>query len=166
MNDVPTVKIATDAIHAVTNAVNNTPPVPDPDKNVQRESPPRVRASAPLIESPLAWDRKHGGHVGGFCDWVCLPSDLVEQFATRATQDSEAVIAWATAVRANWKAHNRVPAERMYDFWNARWADQHGTGKAPPAPPVKALPPNYGTPGESYIQRTQREREAREKESA
>lgn len=98
----------------------------------QPSAPAPVRI-APLIESPLAWDRKHGGHVGGFCDWVCLPGDLAEQFAGRAGWDQAQVVAWAEAVRRNWQASGRVPAGKMYDFWNDRWTEQH-----PATKPAKA----------------------------
>lgn len=82
---------------------------------------------ARLIESPLAWDRKHGGHLPGFCDWVCFPVDLAEQFANRAGWDVAAVEQWARGVRQAWEAQRRVPADRMYDFWNFRWVEHHGS---------------------------------------
>lgn len=100
---------------------------------------PSVRATriAPLIESPLHWDRKHGGHLPGFCDWMCFPSDLAEQFGGRSGWDLGRVTGWAEAVRRNWQASQRVPSGRMYDFWNDRWTEQHPTTK-PKAPDWKA----------------------------
>lgn len=95
------------------------------------------RASAPLVMSPLAWDRKHGAHLAGFCDWVCLPEDLANQFAARAGwPDTSAVAGWATRVRQEWQQAGRVPTERMYDFWNARWSESF---PAPSQNPVEAF---------------------------
>lgn len=98
---------------------------------------PAAARIAPLIESPLSWDRKHGGHVPGFCDWVCLPGDLAEQFAGRANWAQSEVVTWAESVREKWQASRRVPAGKMYDFWNDRWTEQHGTTK-PAKPDWKA----------------------------
>jgi hypothetical protein len=88
--------------------------------------------------SPLKWEKAHGGHVTGFCDWVCFPSDLAEQFAGRAGWEFSAVQAWAASIRRNWQAQGKVPADRPYDFWNFRWQEQHGSSK-PAATAVKSL---------------------------
>lgn len=92
------------------------------------------RAAAPLIVSPLQWSRGHGGHLPGFCDWLCLPADLAEQFAGRSGGDLGAVSEWAAGVRQRWQAEHMVPSGRMYDFWNDRWAEAHPP-KAKPAKP-------------------------------
>lgn len=118
---------------------------PDPGTAARRREPP-------LIVSPLAWDRKHAGvHLTGFCDWVCFPTDQAEQFASRAEWSLETVTEWAKAVRRSWEASKRVPTERMYDFWNARWAERH------PA----AAPSSSGVPGAEETRRMLAEKAAR-----
>lgn len=94
-----------------------------------------------LVSSGLPWARQHSEHEAGFCGWVCLPSDLVSQFAARLAAarsgcdiptpvDVEAarldVLTWAGAVREKFTAAGRVPTGRMYDFWNARWSEEFG----------------------------------------
>lgn len=126
----------------------------DPDQEGKGREGGSARASvAPLVVGPLKWDRIHGGHVTGFCDWVCFPSDLAEQFAGRAGWDVAAVSAWATAVRADWQANGRVPADRPYDFWNFRWQERHGSSR--PAP-VAAKKPDW----KDEVRRRDAEREA------
>lgn len=111
----------------------------DPDQEGKGREGGGYRASAPLVMSPLAWDRKHGGHLGGLCDWVCFPGDLAEQFASRAGWEVDRVRAWALAVRREWEAQRRVPTERMYDFWTARWSEAHPSTPSAAQSPVEAF---------------------------
>lgn len=96
-----------------------------------RETKPMLR-SVPLVQSPSKW--KHGEHEGGgFCDWMCLPVDLVDQFAgrlalqrhTSAGDERPNVLAWASGVMGS----GVNPTGKMYDFWNRQWEITHGTGK-------------------------------------
>jgi hypothetical protein len=83
---------------------------------------PERRAS--LIESPLQYHKRHGGHVDGFCDWVCLPQEMATQFANRARLMDSQVRQWAMQVRRGWTASGKVPTGSMWEFWNARWAEK------------------------------------------
>jgi hypothetical protein len=93
---------------------------------------------APLVSSPLEYQRKHGQHVSGFCDWVCLPRDWFDERVNRliaagrspelAATEAEA---FAVLVREEWTKAGRVPAERGYDFWNARWQEAYGAKVTP-----------------------------------
>jgi len=102
----------------------------------------------PLIESPLRWHRRHGGHIGDFCDWMCLPQDMVSQFATRAGMTDTAVIAWAQGIRETWQRLQRIPAGSMYEFWNERWKERINAEGA-------------GTTRDSLLERAQKAVEAR-----
>jgi hypothetical protein len=87
---------------------------------------PERRAS--LIDSPLNFHKRHGGHVSELCDWVCLPEDMANQFAKRAKMTPAQVLAWAQSVRERWEASGRVPTGSMWEFWNARWTEKMDDG--------------------------------------
>ena len=80
----------------------------------------------------MEWHRKHASvHVVEFCDWVCLPCDLVDEFARKSpgefTVNRARVVEWARAIRREWAA--QVVPERSYDFWNNRWTETHGSSR-------------------------------------
>lgn len=79
---------------------------------------------ATLVESPIAWHKRHGSHVNEFCDWVCFPQELASQFANRASLTDADILTWAQSVRQTWQQAKKVPTGSMYDFWNARWAER------------------------------------------
>ena len=88
--------------------------------------------------SSLAWHRKHGRHVTGFCDWVCLPSELVNDLADKAKQTEDEVIAWALGVREAWRGP--VDEPDCFRFWRDRYRDDmrrpQAAARAVPAEPV------------------------------
>lgn len=86
-----------------------------------------------LLTSPLDWDRKHGAHVSGFCDWVCFPNDLRDEFARKVTgmafeDASTQVDTWARETRQQWQGRI-VPDGSYWDFWKHRWTETHGGSK-------------------------------------
>jgi uncharacterized protein YdaU (DUF1376 family) len=104
---------------------------PDPVSAVP-QSPTIGRA--PLIPrgQAAAWGVRHGDHVTGFCDWMCLPLDLAYQFASRLAESEHLgqpedalplVFNWAHDVRAR----GVIPTGKMYDFWNAQWEATYGS---------------------------------------
>ncbi len=100
----------------------------EPEVLEREEASPRQETatiSAPLIDSPLQWHRRHGSHVAEMCDWVCLPQELASQYATRAGMTDAEVLAWAKQVRQDWQTAKRVPTGSMFEFWQARWAERH-----------------------------------------
>lgn len=80
----------------------------------------------------------HRGHVAGFCDWVCLPSKLRDQFVAtsgenistpEARAEVEArVLAWAARVREKWQG--RAIGDTIWAFWTARWRERVGATPA------------------------------------
>lgn len=83
---------------------------------------------------PLDWHRKHDAvHVVEFCDWVCLPNELVREFAQKVTgtpfeEAHTQVLEWARDIRRQW--HGRiVPDGSPWDFWKHRWTETHGSSK-------------------------------------
>ena len=78
----------------------------------------------PLIDSPLQYHKRHGGHVDGFCDWVCLPQEMATQFANRARMTDSQVRQWALQVRREWETTGKVATGSMWEFWNARWSER------------------------------------------
>lgn len=76
---------------------------------------------APLIVSPLGYDRIHGQHVVGFCDWCCLPEFLRDNFANNADWTHAQVVSWASEIRRTWTG----PRGDELKFWRARWNDAH-----------------------------------------
>lgn len=85
----------------------------------------------PIIESPLKWGLQHGDHLTGFCDWMCFPNELVNQFAARLAERDQIthvdavheVERWARSVRGS----GVVPTGKMFDFWNGQWQATHGS---------------------------------------
>jgi hypothetical protein len=109
------------------------PPPPSPLPPPLPLPPPTeggARAHGGLIAPPRAWGVKHSDHVTGFCDWMCLPSDLSGQFASRCQWSDGEIVAWAGAVRRRFEAESLVPTGKMYDFWNARWLEEFGDSQA------------------------------------
>jgi uncharacterized protein YdaU (DUF1376 family) len=95
----------------------------------------------PLISgqaNPRDWGRIHGNHVSGFCDWVCLPDFVFEEFRGKSGQTAVAdqgrayVRGWALKVRSEWG--NRPIGEDGLKFWRARWSESHATKPAGHAP--------------------------------
>jgi len=118
----------------------------------------RLTPKAPaLVESPLQWHRRHGGHVQELCDWVCFPQELAGQFATRAKLADAEILAWARQVRREWEAAGKVPTGSMYDFWNARWSERN-------AQPTSDKAAVYAGLAASRKAREERDRLAAEKE--
>lgn len=104
------------------------------EESLRETSPPRSRPVSAAGMSPLAWGNKHSEHVTGFCDWMCFPADLAQQFAARFNpSDPEAGLVdvrdWARSVRRAWESNAATPTGKMYDFWNNRWTEEHGEVK-------------------------------------
>ena len=109
----------------------------EPEVLEREEASPRQETatiSAPLIDSPLQWHRRHGNHVAEMCDWVCLPQELASQYATRAGMTDAEVLAWAKQVRQDWQTAKRVPTGSMFEFWQARWAERHAASQPTAVP--------------------------------
>ena len=109
----------------------------EPEVLEREEASPRQETatiSAPLIDSPLQWHRRHGSHVAEMCDWVCLPQELASQYATRAGMTDAEVLAWAKQVRQDWQTAKRVPTGSMFEFWQARWAERHAADQPTAVP--------------------------------
>lgn len=109
----------------------------EPEVLEREEASPRQETatiSAPLIDSPLQWHRRHGSHVTEMCDWVCLPQELASQYATRAGMTDAEVLAWAKQVRQDWQTAKRVPTGSMFEFWQARWAERHAASQPTAVP--------------------------------
>jgi hypothetical protein len=87
-----------------------------------QQPPPR-----PLISgesNPKAWGKIHGEHVAGFCDWVCLPEFLFNEFCRKSGQDvADAYVrSWAVNIRA--KFTGQAVGDNL-KFWRERWSDSH-----------------------------------------
>ena len=85
----------------------------------------------PLISgqsSPRDWGRIHGAHTAGFCDWICLPDFVFEEFRSKSP-GSEYVHTWAKKIRSEWEG--RTIGEDGLRFWRARWSESHRTPVAP-----------------------------------
>lgn len=98
----------------------------------EQERPPTP--SKPLISgeaSSVGWWKIHGAHVEGFCNWVCLPQFLFEEFCRKSGQGDQAdggvayVRGWAAKVREQWSG----PVGDNLKFWRDRWAESHPTKK-------------------------------------
>lgn len=92
-----------------------------------------------LIVSPAAFDRQHGRHVGGFCDWVCFPEAVFDDFVRRVSGSGVSedrargsVRSWAHGVRQSWQARGDVPGDDIFAFWRNEWQATHGSNR--PAP--------------------------------
>jgi hypothetical protein len=107
------------------------PKTPEKKINPSDGLPVKPYATRPLVEAPAKWS--HGQHEGGFCDWMCFPVDLFDQFAKRLErhdgldpQEARASVRrWAEGVRES----GIVATGKMYDFWNAQWELTHGSSK-------------------------------------
>jgi hypothetical protein len=85
----------------------------------------------------------HRGHVAGFCDWLCLPTKLRDQFVQTAGEDISTpearaavearVRQWADRVREKWEG--RKVGDTIWAFWTARWRER--VGGAPSATPTR-----------------------------
>ena len=123
--------------NAVTGA-NGNAPVTSPDtenrEQIQRTDTETTTTSSlpsrPLISgeaNPRTWGKIHGEHVTGFCDWVCLPEFLFNEFARKSGQadkpdDGAAYVrGWAVNVREQWSG----PVGDNLKFWRARWDESH-----------------------------------------
>ena len=103
------------------------------------------KSAAPTLISrgeSLNWDRRHGRHLLGFCDWVCFPQDQADEFAAKIPGDdgelkASQVREWAVAIRGAW-ADRIIPDGSPYDFWRHRWTETHG-GSKPSASTLKAV---------------------------
>ena len=87
------------------------------------------------------FDRKHGRHLVGFCDWVCFPMELVDRFANKIPGSDDGlkraeIKAWAEHIREQWS--NRIVGDGSdYEFWTNRWTETHG-GSRPANATLKA----------------------------
>jgi len=125
----PTPPTAESAVGAPAN-VGDVTGGPPPDAR----RPPRVPGGPPgLVQGPGPWGVQHAGHTDGVCGWKCMWPDQRAEFATGAGWTEAAVTAWAQRVRADFEASGRTPTGKPYDFWNARWEEQHGSSQ-----PVRA----------------------------
>lgn len=80
----------------------------------------------------------HRGHVSGYCDWMCLPTRLRDQFVATAGEDISTpearaavearVLAWAGRVREKWEG--RAIGDGSWDFWKFRWRERIGSTTA------------------------------------
>lgn len=84
-----------------------------------------------LITGPLAFDRIHGAHVEGFCDFVCFPRLVFDDFVNRVVHAGAAepeadaqVRTWALSVRQAWQG--RIPGADIFKFWRHEWESTHG----------------------------------------
>lgn len=89
----------------------------------------------------VEFDRKHGRHMDGFCDWCCLPMDLVDRFSKRIPgsddgQKRHDIKQWALSIRAIWETRI-IPDGSDYEFWTNRWTETHG-GSRPANATLKA----------------------------
>lgn len=93
--------------------------------------PPRVSPG-----SPAEWDRIHGRHTHGFCDWFCLPADVFGQLATRLGGEAEAM-AFAKRVRARFESSvpKGVPSGRPWEFWERQLSIEFPPEAAPSRTP-------------------------------
>ena len=117
----------------------------DPSKNDgsrggASSTPSRPKTLIGRNES-VNWDRRHGRHVAGFCDWVCLDEEQTREFAAKIPGDDTTlketqIREWATAVRQQW-ADRIIPDGSHFDFWRNRWTETHG-GSRPANATLKA----------------------------
>jgi len=117
-----------------------------------REEGLRAPSSARgLIVSPLDFYRQHGQHLNGFCDWVCLPLQLVAEFAAKSGQPADTAEAfvegWAVRVRGEWAG--KSIGDDCWRFWRSRWLQQMGStrvvptnGHADPVTPIRRPGPS------------------------
>jgi uncharacterized protein YdaU (DUF1376 family) len=81
----------------------------------------------------VKYERKHGRHLAGFCDWCCFPMDLVDDFAKKIPGSDDGakrqqIKLWAESIRQLWS--DRInPDGNDYEFWRNRWTETHGGSK-------------------------------------
>ena len=132
-----------------------TPPVTLPDTEIREQrSDTEIREQsvsappAPLRPVPVVdrrenqnWSKKHGYHVTGFCDWVCLDEQQAGEFAAKIPGDDhplkqKQIKEWALDIRRQW-ADRIIPDGSNFDFWRNRWTETHG-GSRPANATLKA----------------------------
>lgn len=79
--------------------------------------------------------KTHKGHVLGFCDWLCFPRRMLDQFVNTCGEDvstpelreevEQKVIAWASQLREMWQG--RAIGDSPWVFWGLRWKAAQGT---------------------------------------
>jgi hypothetical protein len=116
--------------------------VPADDKKAGDGNAGDVKADDEKADDPPPKKRAtHRGHVAGFCDWLCLPTKLRDQFVQTAGEDISTpearaavearVLAWAQWVREKW--HGREIGDTIWAFWAARWRERVGSTTATPS---------------------------------
>ena len=73
----------------------------------------------------------HKGHEPGFCDWVCFPKALKQEYAAKSGHDvstpsfradvEDRVVLWAKVVRVQFEG--QPISEDCWGFWRARWRE-------------------------------------------
>lgn len=113
------------------------------DTDTEIKNSARATRGATLIQpgEAVTFERKHGRHLDGFCDWCCLPMDLVERFSKRIPGDDDGqkrrdIKQWALSIRATWETRI-IPDGSDYEFWTNRWTETHG-GSRPANATLKA----------------------------
>lgn len=142
---IVTVTGAGDVTDHITDIPNPTPdPTPNTQQNLKAGGPSASPRPPTLIArgEGVTWFKRHGNHVDGFCDWVCLDQAQVDEFAGRIPgadlqQKRDQLKLWAQAVRDTW-AERLVPDGSHFDFWRNRWTEQHG-GSKPANATLKAV---------------------------
>lgn len=116
----------------------------DPSKNDGSGGVPSAPRPQPIIDrrENLKWDKKHGYHLTGFCNWVCFDMGQVDEFAGKIPGDDlglkrQQIKEWALAIRATW-ADRIIPDGSNFDFWRNRWTETHG-GSRPANATLKAV---------------------------
>jgi hypothetical protein len=89
----------------------------------------------------VTWFKRHGAHVEGFCDWVCLDEQQCSEFAAKVPGDDHAlkvkqVNEWALDIRRQW-SDRIIPDGSHFEFWRNRWTETHG-GSRPANATLKA----------------------------
>jgi hypothetical protein len=86
----------------------------------------------------LEFERAHGKHVRDFCDWLCFPQSVFDEFVRLviAVGSSEpeaiaSVTAWGQSVRQEWQRQGRIPGDNIFEFWRHAWKATHGSNKPP-----------------------------------
>lgn len=74
---------------------------------------------------PRPFDRQHRNHINGFCDWVCLPEFVFNEFVGRCAGVG-IVDAWAKNIRRQWEG--RDIGDNL-KFWRDRWAERPTTDR-------------------------------------
>lgn len=127
-----------DAMHMQSNTAEQSPvdakqcsPSSSPSAS-STSSPTAVNTVAPLHVQPLisgesnprTWGKIHGEHVPGFCDWVCLPDFIFDEFCRKSGKDpaKDYVRDWALRVRERYQG---AAIGDNLKFWRERWSESH-----------------------------------------